>query len=379
MYCISVSYKSADINLRKKLAFSEDDCRKISDDLINSGCITQCVVLCTCNRTEIYFCGKKGSEENVIQVISSKAEIEKSLLSKHLLFYYGDNAIVHLFRVASGIDSMVIGEDEILGQTKKAYMSAKENNAVAYELNMIFQSAFACAKKIKTETALSKTSVSVATLASNEATKLGDNVKVLVIGASGKTGSTVIKNLASHKNVSVMATLRQHNSCLKFIDDLSVETVDYDKRYEYIKDADCIISATSSPHYTVTYYDLKKYLSDEKSRLFIDLAVPPDIDNSITQLNDIRLVNIDYFEKLASDNNNLKIDSVDIAKEMINQEIDTLKKDLIFHEFLPSLDIVKENLSDKPIEKIIYRMKSESSADGFSAFLNVLKTFENKV
>lgn len=379
MYCISVSYKTADISLRQKLAFSEDDCRKISDDLINNGCITQCVMLCTCNRTEIYFCGKKGSEENVIQAISSKAEIEKSLFSKHLLFYYDDNAIVHLFRVASGIDSMVIGEDEILGQTKKAYMSAKENNAVAYELNMIFQSAFACAKKIKTETALSKTSVSVATLASNEATKLGYNVKVLVIGASGKTGSTVIKNLASHKNVSVIATLRQHNSCLKFIDDLSIETVDYDKRYEYIKDVDCIISATLSPHYTVTYYDLKKYLSDEKNRLFIDLAVPPDIDNSITQLNGIRLVNIDYFEKLASDNNNLKIDSVDIAKEMINQEIDTLKKDLIFHEFLPSLDIVKENLSDKPIEKIIYRMKSESSADGFSAFLNVLKTFENRV
>lgn len=378
MYCISVSYKSADIDLRKKLAFSEDDCRRISSDMINSGCVTQCVMLCTCNRTEVYFCGEKGSENGVIQSLCDNAEITKTLLLKHLLFYYGDNAVLHLFKVACGIDSMVIGEDEILGQTKNAYLSAKENNAVSYELNMIFQAAFACAKKIKTETALSKTSVSVATLAANEAAKLDDNVRVLVIGASGKTGSTVLKNLVSHKNVTVMTTLRHHNSVWKLIKDMGVQTVDYSKRYEYINDADCIISATSSPHYTITGHDLKNYLTDNRKRLFIDLSVPPDIDNSITQLSGVSLENIDYFEKLAGDNNALKIDSVDIAKEMIAQEADTLKKDLIFHEFLPLFDEVKENLTDKPVEKIIYKMKSDSTADEFSAFLSVLKTFENQ-
>ena len=376
MYCISVSYKSADINLRRKLAFSKEDCCKISFRILSTGYVTQCVMLSTCNRTEVYFCGGKGSEKCVIQTICDNAGISKSFLSKHLLFFGGDNAIMHLFKVASGIDSMVIGEDEILGQTKTAYLLAKENNTVSYELNMVFQAAFACAKKIKTETALSKTSVSVATLAANEAAKLGSDIKVLVIGASGKTGSTVLKNLVSHKNVSVIATLRNRNSYFSFIQDTKTTIVDYNKRYEYIKDVDCVISATSSPHYTITYYDLKKYLSDEKKRLFIDLAVPPDIDNSIIQLNGASLVNIDYFEKLARDNNALKMDSVDIAKEMIAEEADKLKKDLVFHEFLPSLNMVKENLSDKPIEKIIYRMKSDLSANEFSAFLNTLKTFE---
>ena len=159
---------------------------------------------------------------------------------------------------------------------------------------------------------------------------------------------------------------------------MGVQTVDYSKRYEYINDADCIISATSSPHYTITGHDLKNYLTDNRKRLFIDLSVPPDIDNSITQLSGVSLENIDYFEKLAGDNNALKIDSVDIAKEMIAQEADTLKKDLIFHEFLPLFDEVKENLTDKPVEKIIYKMKSDSTADEFSAFLSVLKTFENQ-
>lgn len=377
MYCISVSYKSVDIKLRQKLAFSEDDCRRISSRLIGNGCITQCVMLCTCNRTEVYFCGNKNSETDVIQTICDNGGISRSLLSKHLLFYYGDNAILHLFKVASGIDSMVIVEDEILGQTKAAYLSAKESNTVSYELNMIFQAAFACAKKIKTETALSKTSVSIATLAANEAAKLCDNVKVLVIGASGKTGSTVLKNLVSHKNVSVMATLRHRNSHVKNIDDIGVDVVAYDKRYEYISKADCVISATSSPHYTITGYDVKNHLSDNKKRLFIDLAVPPDIDNSIAQLDGVSLVNIDYFQKIARDNNALKIDSVDVAKEMIVEEADTLKKNLIFHEFLPLLNKMKENLADKPIEKLIYKMKSDSSAEEFAAFLNVLKNFEN--
>lgn len=233
----------------------------------------------------------------------------------------------------------------------------------------------ACAKKIKTETALSKTSVSTATLAANEAAKFSDKVNVLVIGASGKIGTTVLKNLASHKNVSVRVTLRHHNSALKFIQDLGIETVDYKDRYDYIKSSDCIISATSSPHYTITQYDLQNCITDAKKRLFIDLAVPPDIDESITKIDGVQLINIDYFQRLAKENNALKIDCIEAAKEIIKEETDTLKKDLIFHDFLPLLSKVKENLSDKFLENLIYKMKSDTSSDEFSAFIEVLKAF----
>lgn len=377
MYCISISYKSADIQLRQRLAFSKNACHKIMFDLISGNKVSECVVLCTCNRTEVYFCGEKGSEKAVVAALADNAGVSEELLSKHLFLFCDDTAIFHLFKVACGIDSMVIGEDEILGQTKSAYLFAKECHTVSYELNMIFQAAFACAKKIKTETALSKTSVSVATLAANEVSKFGDNVNVLVIGASGKIGTTVLKNLVSHKNVTVRATLRQHNSQLSFFEDMGIEVVDYKKRYEYIDCSDCIISATSSPHYTITFYDLKDCLSDKRKRIFIDLAVPPDIDASITRLDGVSLVNIDYFQQLAKDNNALKLDSVDTAKYIIASEIDVLKKDLIFHDFLPLLDRVKLSLKDKSVEELIYRMKSDVSANEFSAFINVIKTFED--
>ncbi len=378
MYCVSISYKSADIELRKKLVFNQDRIKKITSGLTEGGFVFECVMLCTCNRTEIYFCGEKGSEDEVVSAIADNSGIDKILLSKHLLFFCGDNSIIHLFKVACGIDSMVIGEDEILGQTKSAYYFAKENNTVDHRLNMIFQSAIACAKKIKTETDLSKTSVSVATLAANEAAAFGEKVNVLVIGASGKIGSTVLKNLVSHKNVSVCATLRHHNPGIKFIEDLGINTIDYKNRYEYIHNFDCIISATTSPHYTITLCDLKNNLTDERKRLFIDLAVPPDIDNSVIELKGVRLINIDYFEKLAKENNQIKINSVDAAESIIKSSVDTLLKDLIFHDFLPHLGKVKKGLADKTLEELIYRMKSDACADEFSAFINVLKEFEKQ-
>ena len=376
MYCISVSYKKADIEIRRKIKFSDEECVKISKDLINDKIVTQCVVLSTCNRTEIYFCGENKCEKTVLKKISESAEISEEILSKYAMCFYGDNAVKHLFKVASGIDSMIIGEDEILGQTKNAYSIALENNTVAYEMNMIFQAAIACAKKIKTQTPLSKTSVSVATLTANEVAKLGDKVEVLVIGASGKIGTTVLKNLSSHKNISVKATMRKHTQN-KILKELGIETVDYNSRYDYINNADCVVSATSSPHYTVTFYDLKNRLTVKKNRLFIDLAVPPDIDNSIESLDGVRVINIDYFEQLAKDNNTLKLSSLDTAEEIISTEIDTLKKDLIFHDFLPEMQSVKKNfeIENKSFEQLVYKMKSDSSADTFGEFVRILQNF----
>ena len=286
-------------------------------------------------------------------------------------------AISHLFKVCCGIDSMILGEDEILGQTKKSYYEAMEHHTVSFCLNKIFQSAFSCAKRIKTETALSNTSVSAATLAANEAAKCGETVNVLIIGASGKIGSAVLKNLVSHKNIHVRAAFRKHNEMFRIAGSIGAQPIDYHQRYDYMNDADCIISSTASPHYTVTLYDLKNCLADDRPRLFIDLAVPPDIDEKITQLNGVRLLNIDYFETLAKENNVLKLDSVEAAKQIIIAEMDDLKKELLYHSFMPELANIKQQFTDRNFEKLVYKMKSETNYETFSDFIRVLKYFED--
>lgn len=378
MYCISINYKNSDVNIRKKLAFSDSVQSEFLGELVRSKAVSECVILCTCNRTELYFCGGAESVGIAQNLLSGYSGIECDLLKKHLYLFYSDKAVMHLFRVVSGIESMVIGEDEILGQIKLAYTKAKDLGMTGYELNMTFQSAMACSKKIKTQTALSKTSVSTATLAGNEIAHFKDRVNVLVIGATGKIGTTLVKNLLSHKNVNIIATSRKH-SAESVQSRASITVADYADRYKYIDDADCVVSATASPHYTVTYYDLKQSVKTEKPRLFIDLAVPPDIDSSVPEIGGLKLIGIDYFEKLAKENNGLKLDSVESAKEIISEECDVLKKDIAFHYFLPYMDSVKNKLSENSLEEILYKFKADLPSEEFIKILDAFKSCGEKL
>lgn len=378
MYCISVNYKNSDVNIRKKLAFSESVQKDFLAEFITDENVSECLIVCTCNRTELYFCGNEQSVSIAENLLSRYCGIDCDLLKKHLYLFYADKAVCHLFRVASGIESMVIGEDEILGQIKLAYTSAKDMGMTGYELNMTFQSAMACAKKIKTQTALSKTSVSTATLAGNEIAHFKDRVNVLVIGATGKIGTTLVKNLLSYKNVTVTATSRKHKA-QTVQNRQSIAIADYADRYSYIDSADCVVSATASPHYTITYYDLKQSIKTDKPRLFIDLAVPPDIDSTVEQIKDLRLIGIDYFEKLANGNNELKLDSIESAKEIIREECDVLKKDIAFHNFLPYMQTVKNKLSENSLEEIIYKFKANLPSDEFIKILDAFKSCGEKI
>ena len=147
MYCLSVSHKTSNVVVRKKLAFPDEQKKTFLDELYYSENISECLILCTCNRTEVYFCGDESSVKTVETVLSDFSGIDFDELKKYICLFYGDRALLHLFRVAGGIESMVIGEDEILGQLKRAYAFAKDNGTVAYELNMCVQAAVACAKK----------------------------------------------------------------------------------------------------------------------------------------------------------------------------------------------------------------------------------------
>jgi glutamyl-tRNA reductase len=373
LYCLSVNHKKASAEIREKLAFDKPRQNEFIRESVSKGIVTECVLLCTCNRTEVYFCGDEKSGEIVTKLLCRFGSVSKETFLPYICFFEGDKAIDHLFRVACGIESMVMGEDEILGQTKKAYAAASDAGTVSYTLNMIFQAAIACAKKVKTDTPLSKTPVSIATLAANEAAKFGEHVNVLVIGGTGKIGSSAVKNLLSHKNVNVTCTLRNRNSDFvvsSFGD--GIKTVPYSKRYEYMNDADCIISATTAPHCTVTESPLKAALTSDKPRLFIDLSVPADIDEAIENIRGVKLLTIDSFKKIASENNSIKAGSVESALEIIAHESDELKKELIFRDFLPAMDDAKRFISENPAA-LFYKMKSGLDAKKLEAVLTLMK------
>ena len=366
MNCLSINYKKADADVREKFAFPPETRAVLRASLGNS------VVLCTCNRTEIYFSDSDpGTAAALLAEYSGTDGV-----SEYLRTYSGTSAIRHLYRVACGIDSMIIGEDEILRQVKEAYAEAADQHCTDFELNTVFQAAMTCAKRIKTETALSRIPVSAATIAANEAAAMGECVNVLMIGASGKIGSSVLKNLLPRPNVHITQTARAHAAGYMHYD--NTETVPYDRRYEYMDAADCIISATSSPHYTVTGNRFRAAVNTVKPRLLIDLAVPADIERAVLRTEGVRLIGIDDLGELARTNNELKMSAAEQAESIIDEEIDELLKKLAFHAFLPKLAEVREAVSRLTFDEMLYRLRDGLDSAQFSAVLGVLGRTEEE-
>lgn len=372
MECISISYKTAEAGRRQRFAFDQQAAGLFLEKLMQQPFISQCVLLSTCNRTEVYVQEERSCFSALEELLADTAGAEVDEVRSIVRCYQGKKAIRHLFAVTCGMDSMVIGEDEILGQVRNAYMRSADVGFTGYELNTVFQAALACAKKIKTQTKLSKTSVSVATLAANEVFRMPVSPKtVLIIGSSGQIGGIILKNIAGHEDIRVIATTRTHQGLYQ---DGSgrVENVDYQNRYEYLDEADVIISATSSPHYTITAGKAKEAIHTAKKRLYLDVSVPADIDEKIALMEGCSLISIDDFRQLAEKNNELKQQAVLDAQDILAEETESLYKVLSFHNAAGKMEGWKEKYRDYSFEKLLFKLRDELDSGSFEALLEAL-------
>lgn len=333
MKCIGINYKKVKIDEREKYSIDGEQQARISCKLKDKG-LTGVVVLSTCNRTEIYFT-YDGGEDDVLIVINSLSHIKNITIDEimdKIYVYSEENAINHLFYVASGLDSMILGEDEILRQVKESYLFALDNGFSENRINMTFQGAFNCAKAVKTETMLSKTPVSYGTLAANTIERFSydkSETVVLIVGITGKMGSILAKNLISKGYRNIIGTKRTRNiqgyenegndTCIKFID--------FEDRYKYIDMSDVIVSVTSSPHFTFVADKVDRAISDKrKKRLFVDLAVPHDIDRRIGNITNCSYMDVDDFQYIAEKNSKLKAAEAKKAEVMIEKKVHSMVK-----------------------------------------------------
>ncbi len=372
MECISISHKTAASGERQKFYIPGETAGDFLKKVRAAAGVEQCVLLSTCNRTEIYVQGEEnrfpGLEETLADFSGSESEQIRNLARR----YQGRKALRHLFRVVCGMESMVLGEDEILGQTRDAYMSAKEAGNTGFELNSAFQAALACAKRVKTETMISKTAVSVATLAASEVARLPLSHKtVLLMGSSGQMGSIILKNLLSQKNVRIIATVRSHNG-IRLSGGGQVTHVDYQERYAALEEADAVISATASPHYTLTAGRVQKAIRSWKERLFLDISMPPDLDVQIGKLAHCRLVALDDVKGLARENNRRKQQAFADAEEILEEELEKLCKTLAFHRFTEADVQWKERYAGCSGEKLLYLLRDGLDSGSFERVLQTL-------
>lgn len=381
MFCISVSFKKTPANVRQRFAFSKEEAKVFLDKLIKEQWITGGVIVSTCNRSECYFTGSRAYLSKIENWFAGYKKIDREWMKQYCLYYSGKRAIQHLYKVTAGLDSMVLGEDEILRQVKEAYLFAKEQGFVNSELNIIFQGAFNCAKQTKSETAISNTPVSIGTLTANMVeTYLKEKKlpkKVLVIGATGKIGSIVAKDLIS-KGISVTGTTRSHigegGVMLQGIE--GIAWIPFDKRYEAIFGVAVVVSATGSPHYTITKDAFEKNCGKAQEYLMVDLAVPYDIDQDLARLDGVVLYDIDYFENISSENYNIKLNEIDKAKRILADCVEEVQKKLLIREFQVKqekafqekwfrkmISYLREALDSEQLEMVLTRIVKESKKE----------------
>lgn len=367
MFALSLNYKTADVKLRESFAFDENKAERFLAVLQESG-IRECVYLSTCNRCEVY---GVGDAYTVLKRFSDFADASEEKVKNHILIFDGQQAVTHLFRVCCGLESMALGEDEILGQVKKAFAFSQERHATGYVCNTVFKAAITSAKKIKTQTPVSKSSVSVATLAAAECRKFSDQPKtVLVIGGSGEIGGKVVKDLLSFPGFQIYATARNGH-----LSNDALHSIPYAQRYAYADAADILISATKSPHFTLTLDMLKQHIQTQKPRLFIDLAVPRDIDEAVRHLPGAELLQIDDFKKTAQRNSVIKTSALQAAADLMNEDIDVLLKELAFHSMLPEV----QKIQHEAVRRFVYRFRDTATAEELKSFLGVFSKMEDAI
>lgn len=395
MFCISINHKNAPADVREKFAFTTKGQRQFAEHL--KAVVGGCVVLSTCNRMEIYFTYKnesceyerteemRGRElygtrdgllEQVEMLLAKDRDVSVSLVRKYSMNYDGFQCTLHLCRVTCGMDSMVLGEVEIIHQVKMAYLMAKELGACDGELNIAFQGALAAAKVMASESDATRLPVSVGTLSAREAVSFirnGGVGRVLVVGATGKIGSIVVKDIADlAPGIEIIGTSRSHHSADEiFGRHQQIRIEDYSRRYELAAWADVVISATASPHYTFVSDELANSLkSQPKKRLFLDLAMPKDMDPDIADIDGCTLQDIDYIRMLSRENNESKVRTLTELEPWLLAQVDEIMKNIAFSRFNREHGDVMAKLKTIDGAKMVYKLKGQLEYEAFEKMLD---------
>ncbi|HOK57399.1 glutamyl-tRNA reductase [Methanothrix sp.] len=284
--------------------------------------VEECAVLKTCNRVEIYVVSPRG--EKVLFEIAKKARVSSRIIDIH----DHDESLLHLLRLASGLESMIIGEDQILGQMKELYRIAKSLGYTGWVLDTAFKKAIQVGKRVRKETAINERSVSVGSAAVDLAEQILGSLEgrsVLVIGA-GETGELISKALVSKKIGALYVTNRTFGTALSLAASLGGTAVPYEEMKRKIREADVVISATSAPHYILLKEDIERAMEGRKSKLLIiDIANPRDVDEAVREIEGVELHNIDSLKQISDENMRMRMKEIEKVEAIIEEELELLR------------------------------------------------------
>jgi glutamyl-tRNA reductase len=324
---IGLNHKTASIEIRERLAFSEEGLGKALLQIQSLPSLKENMIVSTCNRVEIYGAARNGDEAacELRQFISGFHGLPLKEFEHHLYLFTSEAAVRHIFRVASSLDSMVVGEPQILGQIKSAYQLSVESKTSGLILHRLLHRAFHVAKRVRAETQIGNSPVSVSSVAVELGKKIFESLErktVLLIGA-GEMCELAAQHLMAGGVERILVTNRTYERAVALAGRFSGEAVAFEEMNTGLKKADIVISATDSPQYLIRYDQVHRVMKDRKQRpiFFIDIADPRDIEPKVGDIENAYLYNLDDLQNVANDNIKDREKEAEKAEALVQEEV----------------------------------------------------------
>jgi len=350
---IGINHRTAPVAIREQVVFADADLPSALNELGRVAEICESLIVSTCNRTEIY-CVTEGELEDrpeapahaLIEWMTRWHGLENQPLADSLYQHSGAEAIHHAFKVAAGLDSMVVGEAQILGQLKEAYRIAQNHGSTGPHLNRLFQAAFSAAKRVRTETRIVANAVSVASAAVSMARRVFEDFSqrtVLLVGA-GETIVLAARHLRAHGAQRMIIANRTLSRAQAVAAEFDAYAISLDRLDTHLAEADIVVSSTASPTPVISYAAVKAALRSRKHRpmFMADIAVPRDIETSVSDLDDIYLFTLDHLQQMVNTNMAARHEAALEADQLLTEDLREFTEQLRTLDAVPTIRTIRD-------------------------------------
>lgn len=347
-----VTYRNMPIHLLEKFTFKDLDLDSAHKILLEKAGLKECVIIQTCNRVEVFAATNNPNDRKLLEVWASAVGFSNNQEFANIVeIGKGRDVVHHLLRLTSGVDSLVIGEDQVLGQIKRAFAFSHKNGYAGSYLSIIFDRALKLGSRIRTTTGLNKGSVSIGSLAVNLAEEHFNNLKnkrIMLIG-SGEGASLVAKSL-KQRQVPFMITSRTFERAKSFADTVAGKPIQFENALEMFHETDLIFVSTTAPYHLVTYDRIEKARrKTEEGMMIFDLSNPRTVEEKVATIKKVKLINIDQISEMVEKNMRARKNEIQSAEKLINDEmrfVDTTlrrkKAEPMVVSIFKSVDIIRE-------------------------------------
>ena len=369
---LGLNHRTAPVDVRERVSFSREELRSGLLSLGEYDGLSGLVVLSTCNRTELYASVDDHARggKALRQFLNDLAQGGDDL-DEYLYTYADEEAIRHLFRVSSSLDSLVLGEGQILSQVKEAYAIAREAGVTSTVLNLLFHRAIAAGKRVRTETRIAYRSVSVSYAAVElAAASLGGlgGCAALIFGA-GKMAELTAEHLRAHGIELIYVANRHIERAENLAERIGGEAIPFDRAMEYATCVDVVVTSTGATHYVIKAWEARRLMARRQGRkiFFIDIAVPRDVDPDVAGIKGIELYNIDALEAVVDEHLSERQAEAVKAEKIVDEEVDSLLERFKYLSFQPLMALLSgrcERIREREIKRVSAKLPTLSEEEG---------------